>query len=249
MEIFIDARESFLLEKLQHTSFLRPRPFSFSVRNLEIGDVLFVTPDRLVILERKTERDLLQSLHSGRLHSQKERMMAFQQSQASLVRTVLLIEESPEAKTTEECTRIRQWMLRQSVLKDDVNAVLFSKGVFETLRSLKDIARLLEKTDDSKSSASSWKSLVQENLKGYKRSTFLHETCAAQQLTLLSSLFSIQGVSSKTVEKILAADPKATLFSLFCRFRTRIEFYTFLREVVALGKVQSERIAQAFFPS
>lgn len=75
MELVVDFRESLILENLKE------KGIPFSQENLTVGDLLLKTEEKPVLLiERKTVRDLMASLRDGRYHNQRQRWKEFLQT-------------------------------------------------------------------------------------------------------------------------------------------------------------------------
>ena len=85
LECVLDSREQSLWEDLQQPQF----PIPVRTEMLPLGDVLIQKQDNkeiLLMLERKTVRDLIQSLRDGRYHDQRKRWLEFRsQSPQSFV--------------------------------------------------------------------------------------------------------------------------------------------------------------------
>lgn len=72
MELVVDCRESSLMEHLKEKDFL------FTSKNLELGDLIILKDQQpLLMIERKTVRDLVASLKDGRYHNQRQRWKDF----------------------------------------------------------------------------------------------------------------------------------------------------------------------------
>jgi ERCC4-type nuclease len=70
VELFIDNREKYLIEELQKTT------IQFSIKQLDIGDIVFKTnDDSVLVIERKTVNDLKASICDGRHREQKARLL------------------------------------------------------------------------------------------------------------------------------------------------------------------------------
>lgn len=101
LECLLDSREQSLWEDLQQ----QPLPIPTRVSMLPIGDVVIQKEEEiLLMIERKTVRDLVQSLKDGRYHDQRKRWLEFRtQSPNSFVS--LWVEGDLMAAPMEETVR------------------------------------------------------------------------------------------------------------------------------------------------
>jgi ERCC4-type nuclease len=244
LECIVDSREQFLFHDLEkYSSF----PIPFKTRMLEIGDVLFQTEkgEILLLIERKTVRDLVHSLKDGRYHDQRNRWHEFlKDSPHSTVS--LWIEGDLMTTDMEEQTRssLLNSLLRLQTRHHIVVHQVHSREGF--LKSLQMVAQkfqqdpyhLVMKLEDT---------ILTPSLGQYKKSAHSEENYWQSCLAL------IPGISTPTALKITTLYPNLSLFVQQYQENPQ-EVLTSLTELKInekrkLGGKQAQKIVRFLFPT
>ncbi len=143
VKFVIDNREHDLIESIKHET--------VDIKPLDLGDFNVIVGDQVrVILERKTIADLAQSVGDGRYKEQKQRNIAFRESNHGVM-LVYIIEGKftfdPDVKL-QKYTRCNNNTLIGSVINSmfrDKYYVVFTKSVEETALFLKGLMDRMQK--------------------------------------------------------------------------------------------------------
>lgn len=240
----MDSREQFLFHDLENYSSF---PIPFKTKMLEIGDVLFQTEqgEILLLLERKTVRDLVHSLKDGRYHDQRNRWHEFlKDSPHSTVS--LWIEGDLMTADMEEQTRssLLNSLLRLQTRHHIVVHQVHSREGF--LKSLQLVAQKLQQ-DPYHLVMKPEDTVLTPSLGQYKKSAHSEENYWQSCLAL------IPGISNQTALKITTLYPNLCVFIQQYREKPQ-EVLTSLTELKInekrkLGGKQAQKIVRFLFPT
>lgn len=231
MELVLDAREHSLVEDLREYA---REGVSVVVENMELGDLLIRKEDRaLLLIERKSVRDLVASLKDGRYHDQRRRWKEFL-ADVPNARVALWIEGDLMAMDCDARTMgslVNSLHRLQAVHGILVYQVLTRSGFLKSADMM--LEKFLKNPDH----------LVCENgngcyvdLKKYKKTpTDLSPACLWQNLLAM-----IPGVSMGAASKIVEAFPTRSSLMMDDHARTKLaEIKTSSRR---LGTVVAGRV-------
>lgn len=244
LECIVDSREQSLFHNLQNYSSF---PIPFKTKMLEIGDVLFQKENGeiLLLIERKTVRDLVHSLKDGRYHDQRNRWHEFlKDSPHSTVS--LWIEGDLMTADMEENTRsslLNSLLRLQTRHHIVVHQVPSREGFLKSLQMVaqkfqQDPYHLVMKPEDT---------ILTPSLGQYKKSVHSVENYWQSCIAL------IPGISTSTAVKITTLYPNLSLFvQEYLEKPHQVE--TSLKELKInekrkLGGKQAQKIIQFLFPS
>lgn len=207
MELIVDHRESDLMQELER------RNIPYQRENLPIGDVLIKHQQSpILLIERKTVRDLIASLRDGRYHNQRERWKEFQtnyeEAQVSLWVEGDLI-GCYDANESLKSSLMNSLLRLQSIHKILVYQIKNNAQFVQSLKMLlekfeKDPTHLQPSNEKTLTTLESNKVL---DLKPFKKTTDVSPECVWR-----STLCLIPGVSATNASQILTIFP--TLKSL-----------------------------------
>lgn len=245
LECLLDSREQSLWEDLQQ----HPLTIPTHVRMLPLGDIVIQKQDGneiLLMIERKTVRDLVQSLKDGRYHDQRKRWLEFRtQSPNSFVS--LWIEGDLLATDMDDIVKsslVNSLFRLQSKFNILIHHVRSREGF---LKSIQMVVEKLEKEPYHLVPNEITTATTGVNMNQYRKSAHSQEKYWQDCLTL------VPGVSPQTAQKIRSIYP--TLVALVEELNhdprhTREQISEIkISEKRKLGKKLAEKILQHLDPS
>ncbi len=147
MLLKVDYREHGIIEKLKTHSLIK-----YEVVTLEVGDFHFEKEDKLyLVIERKSEADLHNSLRDGRWREQKERLDLLRQSGSKVL---FLIERVEFSKRAYIDFKLLQGAILNTLFRDEY-PILYTDNLENTMEYLELLYKKIEKGDFEKIMGSS----------------------------------------------------------------------------------------------
>lgn len=242
LECILDSREQLLFNDLENKLII-----PLKIKMLEIGDVLFQKQDGeiLLLIERKSVRDLVQSLKDGRYHDQRNRWHEFLKDSPNSI-VSLWVEGDLMTADMEETVRssLMNSLLRlQTRHHIVVHQVRSREGFIKSLQIVaqkleKDPYHLVMKQDDT---------ILTPSLSQYKKSAHSEETYWQNCIAL------IPGISYPTAIKITRLYPSMCFFIQESMANKQEVFQKLsglkINEKRKLGEKQAEKIIRFIVPS
>lgn len=214
----MDVREDKLIKAL--TELKPPKTakwVKFQIKSLNVGDITIVDTEKggSIIIERKTEPDLLSSFRDGRYREQKVRLLEARTDFSTKI--VYLIENSTPAQRKRITSAQRKQIKGAEVkmaLRDNI-IIIRSENITQTaniIRAIETNFTLFFPSDSEEKDTTSSPVLINGgNIIGRKRGEAI-----TKKTYDLTQLMNIPSVGAKTVENIMA------VFNSLGELRTRI---------------------------
>lgn len=145
--ISVDYREDTLISELKKIE----GDFEVKTENLQIGDIIISKQDNipLILLERKTEEDLVSSINDGRYREQKLRLHKYKEENPN-IRIYFLIEKKKLYDSKKK--KLLQSAILSIIVKDEFS-VIYSESVEQSAEILaklpQKLADIIPKTEQS----------------------------------------------------------------------------------------------------
>lgn len=240
MDLVIDMRESSLMDELKNQN------LEFKQENLTIGDVLIKKADDetpLLLIERKTVRDLVASLKDGRYHDQRRRWMDFLSTYSTCKIAVWIEGDLVGCHEMDEMTRSS---LLNSLFRLQSKRGILVHQIKNTRQFVKSLQMVLDKfkkdpfhllPDDT--------SNTQQQILDLK--PFKKTADVSPEMFWTSMLCLVPGLSQKTANAIVHTFP--TLESFMQDNETNVKLEHVMVGQRKLGKKMTEKILRLLKPA
>jgi len=246
VECVFDSREQQLFADVKNFFPEEDQSIKISIEMLTIGDLLIKTEDQtpLLLIERKSVRDLVQSLKDGRYHDQRRRWLMFQtdfpNSRISLwvEGDIISTDMDPVIKSSLINSLFRLQSKYNIIVHQMKSRDSFVKSLYYILEKfVKDPNHLLNNPTQNENEL---------NMKQYKKTTSTEETFWT------CCLANVPGISYPTATKIVGVFPSLCEFIDEAR-NNHDQTFTKLSQIAIstsrkLGRKQAEKIIRHIIP-
>lgn len=142
IDIDIDSRETKIIDEMKKINFATE--FEYKISNLVLGDFIIKTENLELIIERKTESDLISSILDGRHREQKMRLIEYSKEKEKFF-VIYLIEQSNYSKKFEK--QMESAIINLTFKYSPNFKVIYSKSIEKSVKILLNICKKIKNNE------------------------------------------------------------------------------------------------------